>query len=115
MKIEIRRIDAPPGVESIQILSTLTVAPTAGSISIERTGLLPSVANIGQTTLTGLTNSIEITTKSAILISNQPKIEIRRIGIEPTIIQITARGLPGPSGGSSSPPTGSNSYFPSGW
>jgi hypothetical protein len=38
------------------------------------------------------------------------KIEIRRIGIEPSIIQLTARGLPGPSGGGSG-----NSYFPSGW
>ncbi len=39
------------------------------------------------------------------------KIEIRRLGIEPSIIQLTARGLPGPSGGGGS----GNSYFPSGW
>lgn len=94
MIIEITRLDSPNSIEisSPDLSSEIVVGggPTSGSISVENTGsVLPQAV------------TFTVATRSSIFLDEpKPVIEIMNTGsIDPSVIQIETRGLPGPPGG----------------
>lgn len=106
MKIEIRDTS---NSGSIEIIST-----GISQIDIDKPGLFPELREIqvsGTTSVVPNIKTVTVTTTSALTISDTARIEILSPGLDPSIVTIVERGLPGPSGGGGS----GNSYFPSGW
>lgn len=109
MKIEIKDTSVPG---SIEIIST-----GLAEIDIKKPGLLASLKEIrvtGKTSVLPDVRTVTVTSSNALPVSDTLRIEIFSPGLDPNIVTIVERGLPGPRGPAGGGGSG-NGYFPQGW
>lgn len=109
MKIEITDASQPGTIE-------IDSPNDPSRIDIDKPGLFPSLREIqvsGKTSVLPTVRTVTVTTTNALPVTDTLRIEILAPGLEPRLVTIVERGLPGPRGPSGA--GGGNAYFPQGW